>query len=89
MCLLIRKDQWNVGVLVVGQWRSGDEVLQLCSGVVEVEEIREYIGEREREDLLSGGERDYRERDSYPVQYLGYCTGCNSSILSRRFNLMA
>ena len=35
--------------MVVGQWRSGDEVLQLCSGVVEVEEIREYIGERERE----------------------------------------
>ena len=27
--------------------------------------------------------------DPYPVQYLGYCTMCNSSILSHRFNLMA
>ena len=48
MCLLIRKDQWSVGILVVGQWRSGDEVVQLCSGVAEVEGIREYVGERER-----------------------------------------
>ena len=53
-----------------GSRRSGDEVVQLCSGVFEVEEIREYIGERERERererqieyLLNGGERDYRER---------------------------
>ena len=58
MCLLIRKDQWSVGILVVGQWRSGDEVVHLCSGVAEVEEIRENIGERERVDLLNGGERD-------------------------------
>ena len=45
--------------MVVGQWRSGDEVLQLCSGVVEVEEIREYIGERERE----------RERERRSVEW--------------------
>ena len=36
-------------LLVVGQWRSGNEVVQLCSDVVEVEEIREYVGEREIE----------------------------------------
>ena len=48
-------------------WVNGGVATKWCSGVAEVEEIREYIGETERVDLLNR-ENETRERETAEVK---------------------